>query len=324
MTRVLVHGAGGFVGGAIMRALARAPGLTPVGCVRRRPANDAGLDWRLCDATDPRAMTDAAGTADFAVGAVLGNPSTMLAATRNLCRAARAAGHRRIVHISTMSVYGDAEGVVSEDAALDVTLDSAHLGPYAAAKIACEAIIRDFIAGGGEAVILRPGIVYGPGGQQWVGRIGRLLAARRLGDLGVLGDGFCNLVYHDDVGQAVVAALSSPTAAGCAINLAATAPPTWNEWFVRLACAIGATPVRRITGRRLRIEQRLLAPPLQVAKLIAAKLMAGPRGWPPGALPEPMPPSLLKLWGQRILLDPGRALDSGLERAATWFREQAA
>lgn len=325
MTQVLVHGGGGFVGAAIMRALARAPGLTPVACLRRPPANDAGGNWRICDATDPRAMTDAARSASFAVGAVLGDPGTMLAATRNLCLAARAAGHRRIVHISTMSVYGAAEGVVSEDA----QLDGAHLGRYAAAKLGCEAIIRDFIAAGGEAVILRPGIVYGPGGQQWIGRIGRLLMARRLGDLGVQGDGFCNLIYHDDVGAAVVAALTSATAPGTPINLAAAAPPTWNELFVRLARAIGATPVRRITARWLRVEQTLLAPPLQVAKLLATRL-----GRPPGTLPEPMPPSLLQLWRQRILLDPARAddalavsrtpLETGLARASAWFREQAA
>ncbi len=324
MSTVLVHGAGGFVGGAILRAIDATPGLSPIACLRRPPKRTPPFAYRVCDATDTRGMAEAARGAAFAVNAVLGDGETMLSATRNFCAAARAAGLRRIVHISTMSVYGAAEGVVAEDA----PLDPAGASRYGAAKIGCEAIVRRFMAEGGEAVILRPGIVYGPGGQQWVGRVGRLLRAGRIGDLGVQGDGFCNLIYHDDVGDAVVAALLNPDAAGAAINLAPVSPPTWNDFFVRLACAIGATPVRRIPARWLRLEAKLLAVPLQVARLVGARL-----GLRPGTLPEPIPPSLLALWRQRIALDPTRAdrllgisrtpFDRGLDSCADWLARAA-
>jgi nucleoside-diphosphate-sugar epimerase len=317
---VVVHGASGFVGGAILRALAAAPGLTPVACVRRRSAAPAGFACRVCDATDAAAVAEASRGAAFAVNAVLGDRATMLAATRNICAAALQAGSRRVVHVSTAAVYGSAEGAASEDSPLEPA------GPYASAKVACEAAVRRHVEAGGEAVILRPGIVYGPGGQQWAGRLMRLLRAGRLGDLGARGDGLCNLIYHDDVGAAVVAALTAEVAPGEAINLAPHAPPTWNEVFVRLGCAIGATPVRRLTARRLRIETQVLAAPLQAAKLAAARL-----GLPPGALPEPIPPSLLALWRQRLRLDGTKADrllglartpdDRGLAACAGWFLE---
>jgi hypothetical protein len=126
-----------------------------------------------------------------------------------------------------------------------------------------------------------------------------------------------------------VASLDANVAAGQAINLAPIAPPTWNEVFSRFACAIGATPLRRIAARRLRAEATLAAPPLQIAKLAAAKL-----GLRPGALPEPMPPSLLALFRQRIVLDASRAqslpgftrtaFEDALAACSFWFLERAA
>ena len=162
--------------------------------------------------------------------------------------------------------------------------------------------MQAFIADGGGATILRPGIVYGPGGQQWIGRIGRLLRAGRLGDLGAPGDGFCNLIYADDVGTAAIAALTKPAAAGEAFNLAEPDPPTWNDFIVDLGCAIAVPHVRRIPRRRLRIEAKLLAPPLQVGKILAGRL-----GLRPGTLPDPIPPSLLHAFQHRIRLDHRKA-----------------
>lgn len=318
---VLVLGAGGFVGGAIMRALAAAPGLRPVAGVRR-PRGGPWGEERVCDAADAAALERALRGLPLAVCSVLGRPETMVAATRNLCDAARRAGVRRVVFISSMAVYGPAEGLVDEAAPLD-----GGGGAYEAAKVACERAVRAFVAAGGDAVILRPGIVHGPGGEQWIGRIGRLLRAGRLGDLGAAGDGFCNLIHKDDVGAAVAAALLEPKAAGEAFNLADPDPPTWNDFFLDLARAIGVPRLRRISRRRLRAEAGLLAPPLQVAKILSGRL-----GLRPGALPEPIPPSLLRLWRQRIRLDHRKAdvllgfertpRSAALAASADWFLAQ--
>ena len=308
---VLVLGGGGFIGRAVMAAL----GDGAVAAARRPVA---GLAYRLCDATDRASLAAACAGMSAVVNAAAGRPAAMRLATDNLCAVA-AAGGQRIVHLSSMAVYGAAEGLLGEAAVL------ADAGSaYAAGKIACEAALERFAASGGVASILRPGIVYGPGDQQWVGRLCRLLRAGRLGDLGAAGDGFCNLVHVRDVAAAVVAALSGP---GVTCNLGAREPPRWNAVFASLASGVRAVPLRRIGTRRLALERRVLAPPLEVARRVAGRV-----GLPPGLLPEPLPPSLLALFARQIRLDPARADAlgfarsddrAGLAEAASWFVAQA-
>jgi nucleoside-diphosphate-sugar epimerase len=254
----------------------------------------------------------------YAVNSVLGSPATMLAATRNICEAARGAGIKRIVHLSSMAVYGAATGLVDETAALD------PLGSYGSAKAQCESVVRDFVVAGGDAVVIRPGCVHGPGGEQWVGRIARWLKSGRLGELGDPAEGFCNLTFNDDLAGAVIAALTAPRIAGDIFNLADMDPGTWNEYFVQLGRAVGA-PVGRVSRPRIMLEAMLLAPPLQIAKLASQRV-----GMDPTRLPAPMPPSLLRLWRQRIRLDSRKAdallsftrtsPEQGLARSAEWFR----
>ncbi|MEH3106993.1 MAG: hypothetical protein PGN09_06785 [Sphingomonas fennica] len=102
--------------------------------------------------------------------------------------------------------------------------------------------------------------------------------------------------------------------------------PDWNAYLVAFGKALGAVPVRRIGGRRLKIETKLLGPPLKVAEIIAGK--AGRAE----AVPPPIPPSLARLFRQDIRLVPDRAeaelevrwtpLQEGLAGAADWARRR--
>jgi nucleoside-diphosphate-sugar epimerase len=238
----------------------------------------------------------------------------MMAATRAV---AEAAGRLSLplVHLSSMAVYGAHAGRIDEAAPLRGT------GGYAEAKIECESALA-----GTEAVILRPGIVYGPGGEQWAGRIFRLLRARRLGDLGENGDGRCNFVHARDVGAAVIAALGTPSAAGRAINLAHDCAPRWNTVFAACARAIGAVPVPRIAAWQLAAEARVLAPPLFLARHAAGRFS-------PCSLrvPDAITPSMCSLFRGDFTLDAGLANRllglawvppaEGLGECATWFLE---
>ncbi len=309
--KILVLGGAGFIGQAIMAAL----GDSAV-AASRRPV--PGVAHRQCDATDQASLAAACTGMSAVVNAAAGSRAAMERATANLCAAAGQGG-QHIVHLSSMAVYGAATGIMREDS----TLDAAG-SDYAAGKIACEAELRRFAASGGAVSILRPGIVYGPGDQQWIGRLCRLLRTGRLGDLGAAGDGFCNLVHVRDVAASCLACLRAP---GGTFNLAARAPPRWNEVFSSLALAIGAVPLRRLGGRRLALERRVLAAPLQIAKLAGARA-----GWSAGRLPEPLPPSLLALFARQVRLDPTRADALGFPRsddavgladAAAWFTAQA-
>lgn len=317
---VLVVGASGFVGAAIVRATAARPDMRPIASMRRPNPHlsHLGIETKLFDATDAAALAGALDGVSYAVNCVLGSPATMVAVTRNLCEAARRSGVRRIVHLSSMAAYGPATGLVDETAPL-VPID-----PYGRAKAECEVIIRDFVARGGDAVVLRPGCVYGPGGEQWVGRIARWLRAGRLGELGGMAEGRCNLTFNDDLAGAVMASLTAPEAAGLSFNIADADPGTWNQYFVRLGREIGA-PVRRVSRLRMQLEAAILAPPLQVAKIAGGRV-----GLRSGFLPEPITPSLLRLWRQPMRLDcrkadavlrcPRTSPEQGLARSGAWFR----
>lgn len=321
--KVLIIGASGFVGTSIALAAASRNDLLPIACMRH-PNNtlaSAGVEQRTCDATDSVALTHALSGVSYAVNCVLGNQQTMLAVTRNLCAASMQVRLRRIVHISSMAVYGTMNGSVDEAAALH---PATH---YARAKAACEAVVQTFISAGGDAVILRPACVYGPGGEQWVGQICRWLYAGRVGLLGELGEGTCNLTFNEDLALAVVAALTSAKASGQAFNIADSEPSTWNEYFLRLGHELGV-PVPHVSRSRINLETTLLAPPLQIAKLAGQRL-----GFRPGLLPEPIPPSVLSLWRQHLHLDCRKAhdklqsqqtpLEQGLRLSASWFRSAA-
>ena len=200
----------------------------------------------------------------------------------------------RLIHLSSMTVYGLAEGVVSEDAQLDD-----GLGAYAAARIAAEQVLCQAAP---QATVLRLGVEYGPDCPAWTLRIAHLLRQRRLGDLGAAGDGCCNLVHVEDVAFAVERALITSVAAGQAFNLAMPNSPSWNEYLTRFALAIRAVPVRRISPTRLVIEKKLLAPPLKILEILSQRLGVASPGFAP-----PIPSSMTRAFAQDIRLDSHRA-----------------
>jgi nucleoside-diphosphate-sugar epimerase len=300
--RILVMGAGDFIGSRIVSAL-----------------DDS--DWATAVAQEGSDLAPASlSGVDGIFNATVGRPHAVLAAARALFNAANeASASMRIVQWSSMTVYGSVEGVVDESTAV-----SSDPGAYASAHIEAERIA----AGYANSVVLRPGCEYGPRCPDWSERVARLLLAHRLGDLGSAGDGFCNLVYIDDLAAAALASLRIPDLGGQAFNLAMPSPPTWNEYFIRFGVALGAVPIRRISARRLKLEEKLLAPPLKAAELFARRLNIQTHFLAPAVTP-----SLLRACRQEIKLESAKAqsalsmtwtlLDEGLSRAAAAFRAAA-
>jgi len=249
------------------------------------------------------------------INCVAGDAGTLVSSTRAIVAAGSGNADLRLMHLSTMSVYGTAEGLMSESSPL-----RADLGPYSEAKLASEQAVEACA----RAVIFRPGCVFGPDSEQWTVRMARLLLAHRLGDLGAAGDGYCNLVHVDDVVLAIVRALETPAADGHVFNLSTPSPPTWNEFLTGFATALRAVPVRRIPGWQLRLETKLLAPPLKIAEILGRKLKLDA-----SRLPPPIPPSLLRLMSQEIRLDTRavetelgvrwKPLGTSLEESARWY-----
>jgi len=317
--KVLVLGGSGYIGSRLCVALAGSGWAAPVSASARRAT--PGFEHRRVDTRDAESLLRALQGMDAVVNCVAGDGESIAHGAATLAQACITAQCRRIVHLSSMSVYGSQEGPIREQAAFDPTM-----GWYARAKCAAENHMAGFARSGGTAVSLRPGCVWGPGSQLWVGRIGRWLRTGRLGDLGAAGDGWSNLVHVDDVCSAIVAALRAPLPAGelRAYNLAAPDSPRWNDYFVDLALAIGAVPVRRIPRLQLKLDSTMLSPVLKATQMALAR--AGRSG---GFLPDPLPPGVVALWDRHLQLDSRlaeRDLDmhwtpyaTGLRQAALWY-----
>ncbi|MEJ7931947.1 NAD(P)-dependent oxidoreductase [Ramlibacter sp. AN1015] len=317
--RVLVLGGTGYIGARLCALLQASGWATPIA------ASSRGTDRALkLDTRDEAALSAALREADAVVNCVAGSGPAIAQGARVLARAARAAGCRRVVHFSTMSVYGAREGVLDEQAPLD-----ASLGWYGQSKIEAEAALATLADDGCSVTVLRPGCVFGPGSTLWVERIAQWLAAGRLGDLGPAGDGWSNLVHVDDVCQAVLLSLQADEHPGSrrSYNLAAPDSPRWNTYFADLALATGATPLRHVRLRQLQMDAFLAGPPLHVGRKLLARL-GGQRA---ARLPHPITPGLLGLWHRHLKLDStaaGRELGlawtpyaKSVQQCARWARE---
>lgn len=296
--KILVLGGSGFVGRHVVRRLA-VEGFVPV-AASRSPKPMAGVATLRLNATDASSLRAALVGVEGIVNCVSGTPSSIVAGANVLRQVLDEGVHPtvRLVHFSSMAAYGLVTGRISETQTL-----AGDAGPYSQAKADAEAALAQLPG----AVMLRPGCIYGPGSEQWTMRVAALLRARRLGDLGAAGDGHSNLVYIDDVVEAVVRALRCDELGGRAFNLAMRDAPRWNEYFVALARALGAVPVQRIPGWQIKLERKLIGPALKVVELTSRRL--GLRI----ALPI-ITPSMLNLWQRDIELSADQAeLGLGLQ-----------
>jgi nucleoside-diphosphate-sugar epimerase len=319
--KVLILGASGFLGRRLYSKLEATDWVQATGASRGRRKSAPTSAQLSVDVCDLEALTRALMGHDCVINCVAGDFDSIANGAQKLVRAALDTHCKRIIHLSSMAVYGRTEGYVSEAAALDP-----GLGWYARAKCEAENHLIGFARNGGEVVILRPGCIFGWGSELWVGRLGRWLRAGRLGDLGSGGDGWSNLVNLDDVCEAILAAMRLPVSPADipVFNLAAPDSPRWNEYFVDLAIAINATPVRRISARHLKMDSVLAGPPLKLTERLLDRLSIQ-RGW----LPDPMPPGLVRLWAQDIRLSAHAATgvlalewtgyEKSLKQSADWF-----
>jgi 2-alkyl-3-oxoalkanoate reductase len=320
---VLVVGAGEYTATRLINVLASGSLYRPIPLVEGTAhAAWADIEVRHSNAVKSAELANALEGVDLVVNCVAGKPQTIVATTKALCDAARQNPPRRIAHLSSMAVYGGASGLVDE-----ATRPEPPLNHYARARIECEALVQQYVADGGDAVIVRPSCIFGPGSDPWAGRIARLLQSRRLGDLGALGDGVCNLVHVDDLVAILIAALAAPDVAGEIFNATADWPrPTWNEFLIRFARTIGATPVERIPERKMQVEVKLLAPLLRGVALAAGPVGAG------RFIPDAMTPSFVRLLRQRITVSAAKTsamlgtahmpLDQAIDETARWWNSR--
>lgn len=252
---VLVTGAGGFVGRRVVARL-QAAGVPVIAGYRRPPAGGVALD-----VLDPAALAAALPGVETVVHTAVGearDTRVIVEGTRNTLAAARAAGVRRFVQLSSVAVYGAVEGRVDEDA----PTDHPH-GAYGAAKVEAEAACR--AAGDMAVAILRPTLIYGPGSAAWT-----TLYLDRMHDggwpvLGTAGAGDANLLHVDDLAGFVAHLATAPSPIAGTFNVNGTDIPSWHDYLEALRDAIQAPRATCSLPGRGMLATRKLAKALTAA-----------------------------------------------------------
>ncbi|MEX0696927.1 MAG: NAD-dependent epimerase/dehydratase family protein [Dongiaceae bacterium] len=278
MSRVLVTGATGFIGPALVEELRKA-GFTVRVALRRDAALLPGVEYTIAGAVGPAtdwrpALVGVAAVVHLAARAQArsGASAAALAAlrevnslgTRRLAEAAAAAGVRRFVFLSSVKAMGEA----SPPGRPFVESDPARpADAYGRSKLEGETALREVAAATGmAAAVLRAPLVYGPGVK---GNFLRLLRAVERGlplPVGALRNRR-SLIYLGNLTSALGLALRHPAAAGETFLVSDGEDVSTAELVRRLARALGR-PARllpvppavlrladRLSGRR-----RLLAP----------------------------------------------------------------
>jgi predicted dehydrogenase/nucleoside-diphosphate-sugar epimerase len=245
----LVTGAGGFLGRALVAAL-RAKGQS-VRVLVRKPvaalAGDADIQTVCGDLGEPAIVDHAVAGAGvvYHVGAAMkGWPqefeSGTVWGTRNVVDACRRHGTRRLVYVSSMSVYDHA----GHDPSQPMTEASAFephpqwRGAYTRTKLVAEQGVAQAIAEHGlPAVIIRPGQIFGPGAERVtpngvIGLAGRWVAVGS-------GEVSLPLVYRDDVVDALLLAATRDEALGGTFNVVDPESCTQAQYLARVQRRLG-------------------------------------------------------------------------------------
>lgn len=250
MTRTLVTGASGWLGAAVARDLVAAGHV--VRTLQRRPSGVEGADDVLGSVTDADAVDHALIGVDAVVhlaakvsfaGAEADFVAVNIDGTRTLVRAAKRAGVRRFVFVSSPSVAHTGEPIMGEDA--PPAQPERARGAYARTKAAAEIAALGADAPGFAVVAVRPHIVWGPGDPQLVARIQQRAAAGRLPLVGS-GAALVDSTYIDDAISGIRAALDAAERAhGNAYVLTSGEPRPIAELFAGFCAAAGITPPSR-------------------------------------------------------------------------------
>ncbi|HEY0811347.1 MAG TPA: NAD-dependent epimerase/dehydratase family protein [Longimicrobiales bacterium] len=265
--KILVTGAGGFIGGRIVEVL-HALGTGEVRAGLRRWSSGARIgrfpmEMVKCDVRNAEEVENALRDITHVVHCAVGEQSTTVEGTRVLMEAALKAGVKRVVHISTVDVYGTPEGTVDETHPLTVTGR-----PYGDSKIAAEAVCQELAARGLPVTILRPSLVHGPFSATWTIAYAQRLQSRPWLVAEEDARGTCNLVYVDDLVGAVIAALDANTPSGEAFNINGPERPSWGEYFHALNDAMGLPQLESERQSRARLSALAVQPVRKSAKLV--------------------------------------------------------
>jgi len=211
------------------------------------------------------------------------------AASETLARAARNAGVRRFVLLSTTTVYGDR----SRGRPFDESSPPAPASPYAQSKLEAEQLVAQALAGSpAELVVLRPPLVYGPNAKGNFARLVRLVQRGVPLPLASVRNRR-SLVFVDNLVDAIVRALGHPAAAGRTYVVSDGQDLSTPDLVAHIAAALGRPPrLFAFPPALLRLAGTLLGREDEIGRLLDDMAVDGSRirselGWrPPSSLSE--------------------------------------
>lgn len=323
MKRLVITGASGFLGSAIMR-MALADGLDVRG-LGRRPNAENWPDYVICNLSDVKCLAECfAGASCVIHAAGLAHQFGAKAAeapfeevnvtgTKNVMRAAIEAGVEHVVLISSVSVYGPHGRAVCNE-----NCPCHPLEPYAISKLEAERCAIEMASGTSTRLtILRPATIYGEGDP---GNLLKLIKAVDSGRFVWVGTGKNrkSLVHKDDVARACLAAAQSALPAETETPICNVAAPahTMKQIVREIARALGKSEPHGLVSDAIilsLLRGLALVPPLHrrasnvgnsIQKWLADDVYDGTK------------------FNERYGFKSQISLRDGIEREITWFKAQ--
>ncbi len=160
--------------------------------------------------------------------------------TENVCRASLTAGVRRVVHVSSWTIYGMNHGKpLTEDIPPAPRND-----PYWITKAQGDLLVQRMIAKDHlPAAIIRPGTIFGVGDRLNFGRMADKVRAGKGLIIG-FGHNALPLVYVTDVVQGLLLCADQDRAEGQAFNITNDQPLTQEKLLRAIAQELGVAPPR--------------------------------------------------------------------------------
>jgi nucleoside-diphosphate-sugar epimerase len=250
-------------------------------------------------------------------------------------------GIRRFVHLSTTEVYGNVTGEIDETSPLSYTGND-----YNRIKIDAEKACWEYAKKGLPLIVIRPSIVYGPFSKNWSVRFAIMFTTGKWSIYENYGEGKCNLVYIDDLFEAILKTLDHEKAVGNAFNICGPEVITWNEYFRKYNAKMGLPPLKTINAGQANLRSAMMQPVRSIGGIVRdhflgpAKKLAETFEFvdrlmrqTEHAVKSTPSPDELKLFNKAAVFSckkamellefkPAISVDEGLERTQAWLRHQ--